>query len=219
MVSILVFLELAPGHHWEYESCVLVSSVSILVFLELAPGQGGAEGGGTFRYPVSILVFLELAPGPNPETRLSGTHPSFNPCFSGTRARTLTHKSRSVGTSWFQSLFFWNSRPDPGQTMSRASRRRVSILVFLELAPGQPKVFVFSLSSICFNPCFSGTRARTSIRQDRKEDGSQVSILVFLELAPGPIYILAIWKRARSFNPCFSGTRARTNYVWWTMGH
>ena len=36
----------------------------------------------------------------------------------------------------FQSLFFWNSRPDGLPGAQGASEIRVSILVFLELAPG-----------------------------------------------------------------------------------
>ena len=37
-----------------------------------------------------------------------------------------------------------------------------------------------------FNPCFSGTRARTSVISVAVSIRSPVSILVFLELAPGP---------------------------------
>jgi len=62
-------------------------SVSILVFLELAPGLLG----DLLQHPagaVSILVFLELAPGLVDE----GPAPALD--FR------------------FQSLFFWNSRPD-----------------------------------------------------------------------------------------------------------
>ena len=61
--------------------------ISILVFLELAPGRGRGIRGWMTEL-VSILVFLELAPGP----LLSSSRPiynyCFNPCFSGTRART-----------------------------------------------------------------------------------------------------------------------------------
>jgi len=37
----------------------------------------------------------------------------------------------------------------------------------------------------CFNPCFCGTRARTSDDWDMVRYISLVSILVFVELAPG----------------------------------
>jgi len=37
----------------------------------------------------------------------------------------------------FQSLFFWNSRPDTAKLAGSNKFLRVSILVFLELAPGR----------------------------------------------------------------------------------
>ncbi len=89
---------------------------------------------------------------------------SFNPCFSGTRARTVIFMAEYIlgmsvsilvflelapglyglfyghlSTFLFQSLFFWNSRPDAEA-----------------VKPTQ--------SHYCFNPCFSGTRARTFSR-------------------------------------------------------
>jgi len=60
----------------------------------------------------------------------------------------------------FQSLFLWNSRPDFGGAENPCGEHVVSILVFVELAPGR----------VC-----STTRAH----------GAPVSILVFVELAPG----------------------------------
>ena len=87
----------------------------------------------------------------------------------------------------FQSLFLWNSRPDPTPPKEgRLSIVAVSILVFVELAPGRhtgngsidadrfQSLFLwnsrpdFEPSSVpatlmlCFNPCFCGTRARTA---------------------------------------------------------
>ena len=85
----------------------------------------------------------------------------------------------------FQSLFFWNSRPDPDDGRHLGGGRSVSILVFLELAPGPWVILSRIASTSCFNPCFSGTRARTATPPPRP--------------CCGP-----------SFNPCFSGTRART---------
>jgi len=61
----------------------------------------------------------------------------------------------------------------------------VSILVFLELAPGHLNWTVHINGKSRFNPCFSGTRARTAVAA---AGGGGVT----------------------SFNPCFSGTRART---------
>ena len=84
---------------------------------------------------VSILVFLELAPG------------------------LYDAASKAAGYK-FQSLFFWNSRPDYETPQRPCPGGGVSILVFLELAPG------LRFSSIA-------------------RPGYAVSILVFLELAPG----------------------------------
>ena len=109
-VSILVFLELAPGHiggrKTQTRSCV-----SILVFLELAPGLDGAERRRRDD-DVSILVFLELAPGRRILQPYLAINISFNPCFSGTRARTGPGNPHLCRQTGFQSLFFWNSRPD-----------------------------------------------------------------------------------------------------------
>ncbi len=113
-----------------------LGAVSILVFLELAPGLIDAQR-KTGRLPVSILVFLELAPGPSRSRPDDLTKLSFNPCFSGTRARTA---------------------PGPG---GREEYSQVSILVFLELAPGLMHVDRIEREVDRFNPCFSGTRART----------------------------------------------------------
>ena len=110
-VSILVFVELAPGLYYkfygpgiliEFQSLFLWNSrpdrprssgdrderVSILVFVELAPGHGES-----FELEesceVSILVFVELAPGlQRHSSRPFAREYSFNPCFCGTRART-----------------------------------------------------------------------------------------------------------------------------------
>jgi len=57
-------------------------------------------------------------------------------------------------------LFLWNSRPDSEGLPLIAAHNGVSILVFVELAPGQRK-------------------------HPRKPKASLVSILVFVELAPG----------------------------------
>ncbi len=89
---------------------------------------------------------------------------SFNPCFSGTRARTRATVIWKGRGSEFQSLFFWNSRPDFGPQTVVAYGRCVSILVFLELAPGLHVTDREGAILYCFNPCFSGTRARTEGR-------------------------------------------------------
>ena len=67
----------------------------------------------------------------------------------------------------FQSLFLWNSRPDSLLVAVGRLRRPVSILVFVELAPGH------------------------SIPPKSPDSPATVSILVFVELAPGPGHPLA----------------------------
>ena len=112
--------------------------------------------------------------------------------------------------SEFQSLFFWNSRPDPRREAGTPRLQRVSILVFLELAPGLLERLAHSSLSSCFNPCFSGTRARTLGQKLDLLTFQKVSILVFLELAPGLELGAGGDVVVGGFNPCFSGTRART---------
>ena len=61
-VSILVFVELAPGLNRRRRHSHFIL-VSILVFVELAPGRKQNPKLGRTG-DVSILVFVELAPGP-----------------------------------------------------------------------------------------------------------------------------------------------------------
>ncbi len=67
-----------------------------------------------------------------------------------------------VAVEVFQSLFFWNSRPDTVVFGDYVLFLPVSILVFLELAPGRGGGCYAGIAFRSFNPCFSGTRARTS---------------------------------------------------------
>ena len=110
---------------------------------------------------VSILVFLELAPG------------------------LLEVVHVADGMDVFQSLFFWNSRPDSERRLPSRSGYQFQSLFFWNSRPDENSICRETLINSCFNPCFSGTRART------------------------PHAVIAIL-RAQGFNPCFSGTRART---------
>ena len=135
--------------------------VSILVFLELAPGLDPALRAIPFSDGVSILVFLELAPGLWGGCISQRSAPSFNPCFSGTRARTISGGGEGVGHILFQSLFFWNSRPDD---LSPRRYRRIGWFQSLFFWNSRPDFSTSSPTrrpSTSFNPCFSGTRART----------------------------------------------------------
>jgi len=109
----------------------------------------------------------------------------FNPCFRGSRPRTLeierideeelefqslfSWKSPSdmqgifldLGFSKFQSLFSWKSPSDIGHNRPKKGWTEVSILVFVEVALGRPEWGTTSLPVGCFNPCFRGSRPRT----------------------------------------------------------
>ncbi len=230
----MFFWNSRPDHHLA-DGTGRIEKVSILVFLELAPGHLNVSQIGN-RYAgfnpcfsgtrartadqvffaaafvqFQSLFFWNSRPDKMVASYFTSKYEGFNPCFSGTRARTALGKllsigSRSfnpcfsgtrartelvvrfaVGPARFQSLFFWNSRPDVDTPPNRGRSSRVSILVFLELAPGldlirsnDVRVNVFqslffwnsrpdsrtrrpSPSSSSFNPCFSGTRARTKV--------------------------------------------------------
>ena len=205
-VSILVFLELAPGPRcrlagrmgYRFQSLFFWNSRPDLIYHQI----------NIDFQPVSILVFLELAPGPQIDASEVCRRPGFNPCFSGTRARTGLRKMRkddmgvvsilvflelapglqkplqSRRPLQFQSLFFWNSRPDCRRKSGRRDTSIVSILVFLELAPGRAPLLLYGASILVSILVF------LELAPGRVQIGSivkcnQVSILVFLELAPG----------------------------------
>ncbi len=164
-------------------------TVSILVFVELALGRWHAVHGKLADADVSILVFVELALG------LKGAH-----CLSWLAMQ-------------FQSLFSWNSPSDSSDYgYQHHSEVLVSILVFVELALGHRLTDPLAAAlTPSFNPCFRGTRPRTSGQgQSQSLPAILVSILVFVELALGLYsYLIGSGQRG-SFNPCFRGTRPRT---------
>ena len=98
------------------------------------PGEAGRSEGGRY---VSILVFVELAPGRHKLDFWPDPWQGFNPCFCGTRARTFQDDLYALSQTLFQSLFLWNSRPDLSLYAVGGEKFVVSILVFVELAPGQ----------------------------------------------------------------------------------
>ena len=143
--------------------------------------------------------------------------PSFNPCFCGTRSRSLHPDKDQTQLVQFQSLFLWNSLPEArlvkatvtqrgsfnpcfcgtrsrrGQMVAEPTYLSVSILVFVELAPGVcTHVVDVPLYVFRFNPCFCGTRSRRIFYHNYRTLYFLVSILVFVELAPGDFYIFII---------------------------
>jgi len=85
---------------------------------------------------------------------------------------------------WFQSLFLWNSRPDCTPTKGCEPALRVSILVFVELAPGRLYRALGRghrrVSILVFVELAPGLGSGSS-----RAGFDLVSILVFVELAPG----------------------------------
>ncbi len=183
---------------------------------------------------VSILVFVELAPGPPAPVGPSSAFQSFNPCFCGTRARTLDATDGAITTegfnpcfcgtrartgnpllawgSWamFQSLFLWNSRPDPGSRGPSRSGSSCFNPCFCGTrartiggrSPGSP--------SDCFNPCFCGTRARTAAAFEDTSDFVEFQSLFLWNSRPDTGNFQVFNGEILGFNPCFCGTRART---------
>ena len=209
---------------------------------------------------VSILVFVEVALGPSWAGPPSLTQSGFNPCFRGSRPRTQA-SSLSASPFWGFNPCFRGSRPRT-HTVASLSKigDEVSILVFVEVALGlgirylsahrsvlfqslfswkSPSdsvvLSLFHLFTLCFNPCFCGSRPRTisltssepSIRSFNPcFRGSRprtlichatgvrhgVSILVFVEVALGPLDGAFTELTMACFNPCFRGSRPRTSY-------
>ncbi len=112
---------------------------------------------------------------------------SFNPCFRGSRPRTSSFLPCSCFARWFQSLFSWKSPSDVSCGVEVVFPLGVSILVFVEVALGQQLERTPWMSSWSFNPCFRGSRPRTT--------GS-----------PKPLI-----SEKEGFNPCFRGSRPRTS--------
>ncbi len=109
-VSILVFLELAPGRTLRGSGRAAIR-VSILVFLELAPGRD-AQSVPMWEDEFQSLFFWNSRPDDADIALFEAEADCFNPCFSGTRARTRKQHPGPAQEVGFQSLFFWNSRPD-----------------------------------------------------------------------------------------------------------
>jgi len=114
----------------------------------------------------------------------------------------------------FQSLFSWNSPSDAEKWWPRAPFPRSFNPCFLGTRPRTSLSavrIIFSSTNQSFNPCFLGTRPRTAGGGSVQWHSICVSILVFLELALGRNVWATSQSHIRSFNPCFLGTRPRTS--------
>ena len=159
----------------------------------------------------------------------------FNPCFRGSRPRTIQWHHYQKSEMKFQSLFSWKS-PRLGIRYLSAHRSVLFQSLFSWKSPSDTVVLkLFNLFTRCFNPCFRGSRPRTisltssepSIRSFNPcFRGSRprtlichatgvrhgVSILVFVEVALGPLDGAFTELTMACFNPCFRGSRPRTSY-------
>ena len=135
----------------------------------------------------------------------------FNPCFRGTRSRTRKKgalpKLLSVSILVFVELALGLYT-----VLCFSVPVSVSILVFVELALGHsPFPGCFPLRS-CFNPCFRGTRSRTT-----DNSRSDIAITCFNPCFRGTrSRTLCFQTRVilfSGFNPCFRGTRSRTSVL------
>jgi len=186
-VSILVFVELAPGLLIPLFLLPIFMFQSLFLWNSRPDGVGhpGDETGLMFQSlflwnsrpdhcrccrpgrdaSVSILVFVELAPGLGEyadDLEMLSEAVEFQSLFLWNSRPDINARIGQVGMIQFQSLFLWNSRPDILADGAVFACHRVSILVFVELAPGHRTHVLCGLSS-------------------------RVSILVFVELAPGRV--------------------------------
>ena len=193
----------------KYSASISFRKVSILVFVELAPGQIGVIavelGNWMFQslflwnsrpdvIPLDVIIFSSLvfqslflwnSRPDTPAVRLVGNHPAmFQSLFLWNSRPDRSPPRFNMASRKFQSLFLWNSRPDWRRRCGRLPPPPVSIRVFVELAPGPEGDITTPQSAYSFNPCFCGTRARTRSSTTITAETS-VSILVFVELAPG----------------------------------
>ena len=131
------------------------------------------------------MFFWNSRPDCNPALHFCPVGYSFNPCFSGTRARTpIRSFSRPP-------LFSFN--PCFSGTRARTVAPQFGV------SPGSG-----------FNPCFSGTRARTLAGLKVRATNPEFQSLFFWNSRPDLWQLGHFIGCATSFNPCFSGTRART---------
>ena len=132
-----------------------VDGVSILVFVEVALGP-------YINLPAadSSIMFQSLFSWKSPsdwfpDSIASARLPCFNPCFRGSRPRTLSFLSVCMVAMLFQSLFSWKSPSDFKTEQVASVHVLVSILVFVEVALGLLYPGRSYISIILFQSLFS----------------------------------------------------------------
>ena len=168
-------MELAPGHQ-RPDRPGGNDPVSILVFVELAPGHTGRRG--SFRVPSGFNPCFCGTRARTPNSRIMWPVEScFNPCFCGTRARTRVGNStvccgcvsilvfvelapgrlaldRRDHVVMFQSLFLWNSRPDIQVALIESAGKLFQSLFLWNSRPDSGGFSSFSLF-LYVKPAFS----------------------------------------------------------------
>ena len=139
---------------------------------------------------VSILVFVEVALG-RPELALDiQEHTSFNPCFRGSRPRTLRGGVCDPTSSQFQSLFSWKS---PSDSMHEGKDKMAYTFqsLFSWKSPSDPAARSQSYGPSGFQSLFSWKSPSDPAHCGDAGSGDQsVSILVFVEVALGHWFAL-----------------------------
>ena len=184
-VSILVFVELAPGRLELPAAGWFASKFQSLFLWNSRPDNIAKELGVSLKEAFQSLFLWNSRPDGEIMMVMHWWRDRFNPCFCGTRARTERRCMSSAPPPGFNPCFCGTRARTISMISCSKFRGIVSILVFVELAPGRCLGRRARNRRLCFNPCFCGTRARTINGPDKT-------------------------RASNSFNPCFCGTRART---------
>ena len=130
--------------------------------------------------------------------------PCFNPCFRGTCPRTLLQREHSERQKRVSILVFVELALGLSQVFYISNNLRVSILVFVELALGLDiTIFIFS-TYIGFQSLFSWNLPSDPDRISQSWPRQSVSILVFVELALGLCAVVVIFVTSHLFQSLFS---------------
>ena len=178
LVSILVFVEVALGRPRQTPQPNASPRFQSL-FSWKSPSDGPGHGWDRLACLFQSL-FSWKSPSDNIISRgLNGPYECFNPCFRGSRPRTIPVPAATKAKIMFQSLFSWKSPSDftkedlklsdtgfqslfswksPSDMMPRILVTRspeVSILVFVEVALGQRTYLIALRSARAFQSLFS----------------------------------------------------------------
>ena len=135
----------------------------------------------------------------------------FNPCFCGTRPRTVNSGSVKTIFSVFQSLFLWNSLSDYINYSVEIVTMMFQSLFLWNSLSDTAVVDSIMCPSPGFNPCFCGTRSRTTRATGGRVDHRGFNPCFCGTRSRTLIAATLDGYTSRCFNPCFCGTRSRTD--------